>query len=457
MSRLQSILPILLVAVVAVTPFPLASNRDWAWGPLAIVIGIGLLAQSAALVSANARSVQQSAGLIVPGLCLAGVLVWSAIQVLPLDLAPNPIFAYSADALGAAPARRIALDAERALANAMRLITYAGVFAIAAVTCRDPRTARHLTVAVLLSAIVVTIYGMAMQVDNNSCIVVTIVKSPIGSSCSFSGTFRNSSNYATFAAMACLVCVADLQGRFLRIDTATRNVRQRTRDVIAIMSGKGGLVGGALIVLSGGLLLSGSKAGVTGFLIACVVMMTLLNVAQRRRSSTALLSLAIVGVFGIAMVVVGGEVLAGRVLAFVSAGDPDRNSLYRVSLQAIALHPWVGWGLGGFESAYLLLQPADTALHYDRAHDSFLESAVELGIPAACLLLLAVAVPVAHCVRGVFRRSRDFQYPAMAVGMAVLLAFQSLFDFSIQIPAIAVVFSAILGAGWAQSRSSREA
>jgi hypothetical protein len=456
MSRLQSLLPILLIVVVAVTPIPLASNRDWAWSPVAATIGAALLVQSLSLFSASARDLQQPSSLLLPGLCLAIVLVWAVLQILPLDLAPNPLFGYTADALGAPPARRIAIDAERAISSAMRLIAYAGVFYLAAVTCRDSRTARHVATAVIVSAVVVTMYGMAMQVDNNSCVTVTIVKLPIGSSCSFSGTFRNSSSYATFAGMACIVCVADLHARFLRIDTSTTNFRQRARDALAIMSGKGGLIGGALIILTGGLLLSGSKAGAAGFLLGCIVMMILTNIAQRRRSSTTLLSLAIVAVFGIAMAVVGGEVVANRLLAFAAGGDPDRAALHHIALQAIALHPWVGWGLGGFESAFSLLQPADLELHYERAHDSYLESAVELGIPAACLLVLAVALPVARCIRGVFTRSRDFQYCAMVVGIAVLIAFQTFFDFSIQIPAVAIVFSALLGAGWAQSRSSRD-
>jgi O-antigen ligase len=167
-------------------------------------------------------------------------------------------------------------------------------------------------------------------------------------------------------------------------------------------------------------------------------------------------SLTVFAGFALAIVIVSGQMLVTRLVALVNAGDADRSALFSLSLAAVTLHPWAGWGLGSFESAFSVLQPAHVALVYDRAHNVYLETAVELGIPAACLLVAAITFLAVRCAFGIFQRNRDAHYPAIGFGAALFVGFHSLFDFSIQIPAVAIAFSTVLGLGWTQSRSSRQ-
>ena len=48
----------------------------------------------------------------------------------------------------------------------------------------------------------------------------------------------------------------------------------------------------------------------------------------------------------------------------------------------------------------------------ERAHNTYLEVALELGIPAAAALFLAIGAACAYCAIGVRRRRRDAVYPA---------------------------------------------
>jgi hypothetical protein len=59
------------------------------------------------------------------------------------------------------------------------------------------------------------------------------------------------------------------------------------------------------------------------------------------------------------------------------------------------------------------------------------------------------------CLKGVRRRHRDWAYPALGVAASVLTGVHALFDFSLQIPAVAILYACILGIGCAQSSSSR--
>src|SRR5262249_17271715 len=132
-----------------------------------------------------------------------------------------------------------------------------------------------------------------------------------------------------------------------------------------------------------------------------------------------------------------------------------RLALYDLAVNAIYMKPWTGWGLGSFEPLFSAFQPASLLLRYDKAHNVYLESAMELGIPMTCLLLVAIAAIAARCVRGMRDRRRDRQFSAAAFGSTVFLGLHSLVDFGVQIPAVAIAYAAILGLGWTHSWSSR--
>jgi hypothetical protein len=76
-------------------------------------------------------------------------------------------------------------------------------------------------------------------------------------------------------------------------------------------------------------------------------------------------------------------------------------------------------------------------------------------LPAACAWWAAIAWLNLICLRGVFTRRRNRAYPLLALGATVMIGVQSLFDFNLQIPAIALTYAAILGLGVAQAFSTR--
>jgi hypothetical protein len=63
-----------------------------------------------------------------------------------------------------------------------------------------------------------------------------------------------------------------------------------------------------------------------------------------------------------------------------------------------------------------------------------------------------------YALRGVFARRRDQLFPLAAAAATVLVALHALVDLSLQIPAVAVTYTALLGLGVAQAiPSSRRA
>jgi len=133
----------------------------------------------------------------------------------------------------------------------------------------------------------------------------------------------------------------------------------------------------------------------------------------------------------------------------------ERVAVYANISRAIGDDPALGFGYGTFADSFRLYDQNESGVHYDRAHNTWLENAFELGIPAALALYAAIAGVALTCWRGVRHRHRDWVYPALGVAASLLVGIHALFDFSLQIPAVALLYAFILGIACAQSTSSR--
>jgi O-antigen ligase len=154
---------------------------------------------------------------------------------------------------------------------------------------------------------------------------------------------------------------------------------------------------------------------------------------------------------------ISGDVVGKRLVRTFGATDL-RFSIYDVTLDGISERPYLGMGAGTFEQVFAFIRP-ETFSHRGvivRAHSTYLENALELGIPAAAALVLAVVLLALVCLRGVRRRRNDAYYPALGFAASVLVGLHSLVDFSLQIPAVSVTYAFVLGLACAQSWGSRE-
>lgn len=133
----------------------------------------------------------------------------------------------------------------------------------------------------------------------------------------------------------------------------------------------------------------------------------------------------------------------------------SRGEIFAATLAAIRDNFLDGTGLGTFRFVFPMYQSPRLDAFIDLGHNDYLQNMLELGIPASLLLFALVGFLVVECVRGVRRRQKGALYPCAAVAASVLVAAHSIVDFSLQIPAVSLVYAAILGIGVAQSLSSR--
>ena len=133
----------------------------------------------------------------------------------------------------------------------------------------------------------------------------------------------------------------------------------------------------------------------------------------------------------------------------------SRTQAYALVAKGIESNPILGFGYGTFENSFRLYSDETRPGFIDKAHNTYLENIFELGFPTALMLFSVIAGGAIMCWLGVMRRGRDWVFPATGLAATALVACHALVDFSLQMPATAVAFAALLGMGCAQSISSR--
>ena len=220
----------------------------------------------------------------------------------------------------------------------------------------------------------------------------------------------------------------------------------------------------ALAVCAGLALLSGSRGGAVGLVVALVVTIGLLLVQRRTRRERGSRDARASGVW-IPMLIIGacaaillGVVTAGRVISDLSrtttAELHGTGSKYQEWGNALAMlrdHVWFGTGSGAFEPAFTRWSGIG-ATTFSHVENTYVQAAVDWGLPGAAALGLALAALVVAAAR----RWQHGPLEASALGALAGLAVHELADFSLALPAVAavtVVLAAILVAPPLEARS----
>lgn len=444
------------ILLIALSPFPLGSNRDWAWSPLSVAIGVLLLAWcgcAVAGVSFARRAFSAFGHLLVPASLVALVLGWALVQLsgwTPAEWA-SPISAAGAFGPSAASGA-IGFEVDPSVVGMLRLMTYISVFVLAASLPEHSGEARRILGGIICGAIIVTAFGLVATAINRLTPYTGLAVWMPDPEWRFTGTFTNGNNYATYAGLAALAALV-LAIPPPRAPEYREAAAQRWRRRIGEMSGPRGLWLAALLLLVTGVLLTGSRAGAASLVLG-VLIVALAYARGIGRFGYAFAMLA--AVVALVVTMPGAEKLVARTGQLIATGENSRREIWDITLAAIELRPWLGWGVNSYADLFFVFQPASFSAYYaDKAHNTYLELAFELGIPAVTMLIFSIVWIVFRCALGFYTRGRDRELAGLGAFATVLVAFHSVFDFSMQIPAVACTYFAILGVAWNQSWSSR--
>src|SRR5262249_47104880 len=206
------------------------------------------------------------------------------------------------------------------------------------------------------------------------------------------------------------------------------------------------------------LLLTQSRGGILSTGLGLFVFAILSLRARKQGSPEQRWAVIVLGALLVALAFIAfGDLLAGRIAEQGGVYDIGRIALYTTTLRSIFNSPLFGYGYGTFADVFPMFrdQSISTYEKWTMAHNTYLEVFQGLGIPFGLILVLSIVLLVRRCLTAAITRQRNEMIPCVAVGISFLVGVHSLVDFSLQIEAIGVTFMAVLGAGVAQSHSSR--
>lgn len=445
----------LFVCGLAWVPFWFGSNTSTAWGVNAVIFPGLLAVYEATLLVGGMRHPVALRAIALPAGGFAVVVAFIVLQnaTWTPGVLHHPIWSMAADTLAPAPEGSISVNRDLTAQALLRLVTAASVFWLALQFGRDARRAYRLLAAI---AVIVTLYAaygsIARAVAPGQ---ILWFKDPaVGAF--VSSTFYNPDHFACYAAIGLIVAFGLLLRVYREAPRGAASLRVRAADFLDTTGKSGAACLSGVVVIAAALMLTGSRGGIVTGLIGCAVYAFL---AFGRRGRSRGEQVAVVGLFGLlvaAVFIVFGDAFFGKI-RLLGFGDVARLSIYALTAGSIASAPWLGHGYGTFADVFPMFRDRsiDIGGQWTAAHDTYLEIFQGLGLVFGALLIAVVAALVLRCLTGALMRRADAAVPAIAFSVSCLVALDALVDFALQIQAVTLTFMAILGAGVAQSASSR--
>lgn len=459
----ERILLIAFLLVLAWAPFPYGSNRPWAELGLGLGFGGILALWSAVALTGVSGVIPQMRRLLWPGLCVAIALGWAGLQSVDLravqqltgiDLTglAHPVWSMAATALGKDVGAYITVDPELTRQGIFAAALSVGSFLIAFELARDRDRAPILLTGVILIAFLYAAGGVAAfytQFDYQSW----LMPDPKMGSNRVSGPFVNPNHYATFMSLGAIAALGLFAETLRQSIVWDRGWRLLLRTGLQAVSGPSTLLLIAIVTTVSALLLTQSRGGVVAFFLGTIALIVALAGGRRASGGEAsgqrAMAAVLVAVLGIAGAV-SADPLLGRVRE-EGVGDSARAALAQSAVEAIQASPLMGHGFGAFERYYPYFSDGSVSGTIDEVHNDLLETVADLGLPAGLAFLAAPILLAWMCFQGCLNRRRDRVFPAIGFAASVVVGIHAAVEFSLQVPAVAVMYAALLGLGVSQS------
>lgn len=426
--KLNGLLAVALVTIVALAPLPLGSTRPALWMSWTLVFAVLGLIYGAGIIAASG-TVRITLGSFWPEAALMLVLIaFQLFQLAPLG-----------GLLPLGPAETASFDPGSTRLTVLVSLGFALFFFLFVQVSSNRRRARRILLALFLIVVAYAVLGLVSLTQWKDTLLGFEKQYYLGVA---TGSFVNRNSYATFLASGLAIGAPLLVSAVVgdQGGSITRRLLMPTLVLIGMtfiaaglfatdsrMGTFAGLTGTALGLLCGALLLRGSVLGKLLVVIA-----------------VAALAVALALLFGVGLI---------ERLVF-QRGDPDREALWALAWSATLERPWLGYGAGSFEATFPMFQrpPLDGGNIWSHAHSTYLALWYEQGLVFGSLPLLVVGLLLGRCVVAL-RDPSSTMISLATLGVGYVFAVHSLVDFSAEIYADALLLVAMLALGAAGGRN----
>jgi O-antigen ligase len=452
--RLEKLLFWLLLLLLVWVPFPLGSNRVWAWSLLEVAV-FALIAGWTILWAVGRVQASESLVGAWPAFVLLAVwLLHVALTIVPLPpswvevLSPEAArMQHLTDAIGVKrSSMTLSVDPAASQGFLLKSIAYSGVFflVLALVSNRERVLvlARTLVYGAVYSVYAVLMHLAEIKEEHFGTMI------PHGSEAS--GTYANRNHFAGYLEMMLALgiglLIAGLSDR--RSDTWKRFLSNLIEWILSPKM----ILRLALCILVIALTTTHSRMGNTAFFSSLLVAGGIGIVLSRHATRNTVILLVSLVVIDLAIVGswFGVEKLAQRIEQTTAADVEEREEPAAYTIPMIKDYPVFGAGPGTFYITFARYRPEKIVNYFDYAHNDYAQFAAETGLVGLGIVgLLVVITLVAALVAQWKRRDPLMRGMSFACIMGVTsILIHSWVDFNLQIPANATLFMVLLALGW---------
>ena len=445
-----------LIGLVAFSPLPFGGNLPWAWALYAVLTAILALAYLLGILRTRTAFPVPFSRIAVPAVLAGLAALWALLQALPLlpSSWAHPLWTLVPEAFGVEGRDTVSINPDQTFTGIMRLLTYATIFWLSLQLGRDRTNGELILKAIAWATAVYALYALMVWAVGAERILWYPKEAYLGD---LTGTFINRNSFATYMGLGSVLFLVLLL-RWITMEGSSRPDTPILKRLVILVRSGNGLVRYALplLMVFSALLLTHSRAGFGATIVAMILGYAIWQFRQHRGFVIGMLGLAIFVVVTGYWIVVGGDALLSR-FADVEGETETRMEVYLATLRAIGDHFWAGSGYNTFSDIFPIYRDDSIRADgvWDKAHNTYLELLLGLGVPAASALILAVLWLAGMCAVGAFNRRRGRHMPLIAFCASVLVGLHAFVDFSLQMAGVAMTYAAILGVGVAQSYSTR--
>ncbi|MDJ0950965.1 MAG: O-antigen ligase family protein [Alphaproteobacteria bacterium] len=441
-----------LLGLVLLSPLPFASVLAWSWAVMAATTGALLVLWIALVVIGRCDVAVSIRRIWLPALLFSAAALWIVVQLAPFTPSGwhHPIWQEAAAALDTPVSSRVSVNPYETGSALTRLLTYGAVFWLTLQYCRKRETALYVFYAITVAVLVYSVYGLMIEFSGLE-MVLWVDKQAYRES--LTSTFINRNSFATYAGLGLICATALINRRLSRLRMPDLSRREQLRLYLSKFAEREWVMFLVWLVIATALVLTDSRAGVLSGMLGVLFLVVLLYFARKRSTLGQKILTGAVAAAMAGILAISGEELGERLGRLGEGSALTRQALYSSALEAIGDSPVLGMGYGTYPDVYRLYRGEDSVFRVraDKAHSTYLENALEMGIPAAVTLFAVIGILTVVCLRGLRRRQRDTYFPATGAAATVLIGLHSIPDFSMQIPAVALTYCVLLAAACAQS------
>ncbi len=442
------------LACIILSPLPFGSNRPWAWSLYALLFGLlGLIFFVQVLLGRRQLLSFSSVSVSIVLFCVP--VFWAMIQASnpPIASWAHPFWQLVAEQMENPVQGHISVDPQQTWTALMRLLSYGIVFFLSLQFNRDSDKAALTFKAIAYAGFVYALYGVIISLGDFN-MILWFEKESYNNN--VTSTFINRNSYATYAGLTFLASIPLLFNLFqscLKFGLNSNYGRQYFYNNLFIRGWFSLLL--AITIISA-LIMSQSRGGFLSTTLGIASLLIILLLSNKINKKNGLLTLAgLMAIISWVVLARSFDTLIDR-FNLLDLESQGRSLVYDLVAKASFENRWLGVGYGSFEHSFRLYRDENIRGFYDKAHNTYLENLFELGWFQASALFLSIIWLALICLRGVWIRQRNWFYPALGFAASVLVGAHAFVDFSLQIPAVAYTYALMLGAGVAQSFTSRK-